>query len=194
MRLAGTNFLPSVTSGGICRTAQRPGKGEQGARGGSPLGPSAWSCPPLAAICPSGLPAPPSGWGATTVRMEEKQDSGSWGWGMRQCPGLSWVEEGSLGRGWPPRVGPSVKSALSFVWVGPPQIGHLYSGSFQLHGSGRFRARVWEPMADSILDGKRRQQFGAQKAVSGGCDSGSTRVQAPPRWLGGLLLTHAEAL
>lgn len=118
MRLAGTNFLPSVRSGGICRTVQRPGSGvggEEGTRGGFPLGPRAWVLPSpgchlsLRSVCRSLC------WRSTTVRMEEK---GFWLLGGREVPGPGWVEELSLGRRW--SYSEAAGQRGTEFWVGGP--------------------------------------------------------------------------
>lgn len=134
MRLAGTNFLPSVRSGGICRAVQKPGREKEGMCGSFSLGLSALFCPPLAALCPPGLPASSSGWSSIASKVEKKLDSGSCG--GRKEPGLGLMKGLSQGRRWQYSGGRLVEKALSFVWAGPPEVGHKYSGLIQFCGSG----------------------------------------------------------
>ena len=98
----------------------------EGTRGAQGL--SALSCCPLAALRPSGLPAPPSRWGSATLRMKEKWNSG---FGGRGASRAGWL----AGR-WRYRGGPWVPKALNFIWLGFPEIGHQYTGLIQLWGSG----------------------------------------------------------
>lgn len=109
MRLAGTNFLPSVRSGGVCRTVEAWERGGGGRR--EHVVASFWdrvlgaALPRLPSVLQVCLP-PASGWGSTIVSMEEKEESGLGGGGEgREAPGLGWLWACS----WPLRTASSRK-------------------------------------------------------------------------------------